>query len=36
VESSDTVLLSARIGYEFNKTWTIAAEVFNLLDRAEQ
>jgi hypothetical protein len=35
VESGDTVLLSTRIGYEFNKTWTIAAEVFNLLDRSD-
>jgi len=35
VESGDTVLLSARIGYEFNKTWTIAGEVFNLLDRRD-
>ena len=35
VESSQTVLLSARVGYEFNSTWTIAAEVFNLLDRSD-
>jgi outer membrane receptor protein involved in Fe transport len=35
VESSSTVLLSARVGYEFNSTWTIAAEVYNLLDRRD-
>jgi outer membrane receptor protein involved in Fe transport len=35
VESSNTVLLSARVGYEFNSTWTIAAEVYNLLDRRD-
>jgi outer membrane receptor protein involved in Fe transport len=33
--SDDTVLLSAKVGYEFNETWTIAAEVFNLLDRSD-
>jgi len=35
VESGSTVLLSVRIGYEFDKTWTIAGEVFNLLDRRD-
>jgi outer membrane receptor protein involved in Fe transport len=33
VRSSDTILLSARVGYEFNETWTVSAEVFNLLNR---
>jgi hypothetical protein len=30
--SDDTVLLSTRIGYEINQTFTVSAEVFNLLD----
>ena len=35
VESDQTVLVSAKVGYEFNSTWTIAAEVFNLLGRSD-
>ncbi len=33
VRSGETMLVSARAGYRFSRTWTIAAEVFNLLDR---
>jgi hypothetical protein len=35
VRSSETILLSAMVGYRLNRTWSIAAEVFNLLDREE-
>lgn len=27
------MLLSARVGYEITDTWSVSAEVFNLLDR---
>jgi outer membrane receptor protein involved in Fe transport len=33
VRSSGTVLLSARVGYQLDETWSVSAEVFNLLDR---
>jgi outer membrane receptor protein involved in Fe transport len=33
VRSDDTILLSARVGYEFDETWTLSAEIFNLLNR---
>jgi outer membrane receptor protein involved in Fe transport len=33
VRSSDTLLVSSRLGYRFDETWTLEAEVFNLLDR---
>jgi len=32
VRSKATLLLSALVGYEFNKHWTLQAEAFNLLD----
>lgn len=32
VRSSSSTLLNGRIGYEFNERWSIAFEVFNLLD----
>ena len=32
VRSKSTLLLSALVGYEFNKHWTLQAEAFNLLD----
>ncbi len=35
VRSESTILLSALIGYKFNKTWTIQAEVFNILNRKD-
>jgi outer membrane receptor protein involved in Fe transport len=35
VRSPATVLLSARVGYQFNKTWTLSAELFNLLNRED-
>jgi outer membrane cobalamin receptor len=35
VRSSSTILMSARVGYQFNPTWALSAEVFNLLDRAD-
>ena len=33
--SDPTILLSANLGYELDKTWTIQAEVFNLLNRKD-
>lgn len=33
--SSDTILLNAEAGYEFNKTWRISVEVLNVLDRRD-
>jgi hydrogenase/urease accessory protein HupE len=33
VRSDATLLVSAMLGYTFNPTWTVQAEVFNLLDR---
>jgi hypothetical protein len=33
VRSADTLLVSGRLGYRFDETWTLEAEVFNLLDR---
>ena len=35
VRSAETLLLTAFTGYELNKTWTIQAEVFNLLNRKD-
>ncbi|MBA4147561.1 MAG: TonB-dependent receptor [Verrucomicrobia bacterium] len=35
LRSSETILLSAQVGYQFNKTWTLSAEVFNLLNRKD-
>lgn len=36
VRSSETILLNAQVGYRLNSTWTISAEVLNLLDRRDQ
>ncbi len=33
--SDSTLLLNAQVGYEFNRTWTVSAEVLNLLDRRD-
>lgn len=35
VRSSDTILLSTRLGYQFGQTWALSAEVFNLLNRKD-
>ena len=35
VRSDETILVSAKLGYRFNPNWTLAAEVFNLLDRKD-
>jgi outer membrane receptor protein involved in Fe transport len=35
VRSGETILLSAQVGYRFNKTWTLTADVFNLLNRRD-
>jgi hypothetical protein len=35
VRSAETILMSARLGYRFNRRWTFWAEVFNLLDRKD-
>ncbi|HTO53174.1 MAG TPA: TonB-dependent receptor [Myxococcota bacterium] len=32
VRSRATSLVSARVGYEFENTWTLSADIFNLLD----
>lgn len=34
--SSETILLNAQLGWRVNKTWTVSAEVLNLLDRRDQ
>jgi hypothetical protein len=33
--SKETVLLSGQVGYQFNKVWTLSAEVFNILNRKD-
>jgi hydrogenase/urease accessory protein HupE len=33
--SGETILLNAQVGYRINKTWTVSAEVLNLLDRRD-
>jgi hypothetical protein len=33
--SDATILLSANAGYRFNQTWTVTAEVLNLLNRRD-
>ena len=35
LRSKETVLLSAQLGYRFNQTWTLSAEILNLLDRRD-
>jgi outer membrane receptor protein involved in Fe transport len=35
VRSPDTVLVSARVGYELRPGWTLSLEVFNLLNRED-
>jgi len=34
--SGDTILLGAKVGYRFNETWTLSAEVLNVLDRRDR
>ena len=33
--SGETILLNGQVGYHFNKTWTISAEILNILDRRD-
>ena len=33
VRSAETLLVSAQLGYQLNKTWKVVADIFNLLDR---
>lgn len=33
--SSDTLLMNAQAGWRFNRTWSLAVDVFNLLDRSD-
>jgi outer membrane receptor protein involved in Fe transport len=33
--SAETILLNLHLGYEFNKHWSISADIFNLLDRRD-
>ncbi len=35
VRSDSTILVSAMLGYEFNKNWKVQAEIFNLLNRKD-
>ncbi len=35
VRTASTILLSAKVGYNFNRHWTLSAEVFNLLNRSD-
>jgi outer membrane receptor protein involved in Fe transport len=35
VRSTETVLMSAKLGYRINRHWTLTAEVFNLLNRKD-
>ncbi len=35
VRSDSTIMLSAELGYKFNPTWTLQAEIYNLLDRKD-
>ncbi len=35
IRSKSTSLLSARVGYNFNKNWTLSVEGFNLLDNKD-
>jgi hydrogenase/urease accessory protein HupE len=35
VRSDPTIILSAMLGYVFNKNWTVQAEVFNVLNRKD-
>lgn len=33
--SGETILLNAQVGWQFNKTWTVSAEILNLLNRRD-
>ena len=35
MRSSQTLLLNAQAGYRFNRTWSLAVDVFNLLNRKD-
>lgn len=35
VRSTETILVNAQVGYQFNQTWTATVEVLNLLDRKD-
>ena len=35
VRSGETILLNAQVGYQFNQTWTLSAEILNLLNRRD-
>ena len=35
VRSQETILLGAQVGYRFNQTWTLSAEIFNVLNRRD-
>ncbi|MCC6707588.1 MAG: TonB-dependent receptor [Gammaproteobacteria bacterium] len=35
VRSKETLLISAQLGYQVNKTWKVVADVFNLLNRRD-
>ncbi|MBI1839351.1 MAG: TonB-dependent receptor [Verrucomicrobia bacterium] len=35
IRSGATILLGAQLGYRFNKTWTLTAEAFNILNRRD-
>jgi len=33
--SAETILLGGQVGYRFNRTWTLTADVFNILNRRD-
>ena len=35
VKSEETILLNLGLGYQFNKTWSVSADIFNLMDRRD-
>ena len=35
LQSGETILLNLHLGYQFNKHWSLSADVFNLLDRRD-
>ncbi len=35
VKSDETILLNLGLSYEFNKTWSISADIYNLMDRRD-
>ena len=34
-KSDETILLNLGLGYEFNKTWSVSADIYNLMNRRD-